>query len=119
MYLGPNILSAGGGPSPAPVLKVSGRFIDAFITANPGKQFTQAMMNYVETNYGDKPYFGSYYSSANPDSAMSAGSQNASGSGSFTTQAAREAAYYTQTPNILQTVSTSAGNHPYNAMARF
>jgi hypothetical protein len=119
MYLGPNSLTAWGVPSPAPVLKAAGTYIDAFITANSARQFSQAMMNYVETNYGDKPYFGSYYSSANPDSAMSGGSQNGSGSGSFTTQAARGAAYYTQMGNILQTVATSTGNHPYIGMEWF
>jgi hypothetical protein len=118
MYLGPDSLSGYSLPSPAPVLKAAAQYIDAFVTANDGPIFTQAMMDYIEQNYGDKPYFGSYYSAANPDSALN-GYPNPVNPGAFTTQAARGQTYYNQMVQMLQTMQTTAGNHPYIGLTWF
>jgi hypothetical protein len=115
MYLGPNSLTAWGTVSPAPVLAAAGLYIDAFVTGNEGTQFSQAEMDYIATYYGDKPYFASNYTCANPDSAESA----SSACNAFTTQAARGAAYYKSMQNILQNTHTSAGNFPYIGMEWF
>jgi hypothetical protein len=105
-------------PPPAPVLKAAAQYIEAFVTANDGPIFTQAMMDYIEQNYGDKPYFGSYYSAANPDSALN-GHANPVNPGGFTTQADRGQTYYIQMVQILQTMHTTAGNHPYIGLTWF
>ncbi len=113
MYLGPDSLSTWGVPSPAPVLKAAGQYLDAFVTAF-ATVFTQAEMDYIEQNWGDKPYFGSFYSVANPDSALSAyPNPNGNTQISFTTQAARGQAYYNNMVQMLQTSHTTAGNFPY------
>jgi hypothetical protein len=114
MYLGPDSLSSYGIPSPAPVLKAAGSYIDAFLTLNYGQVYTQAMMDYIESNYGDKPYFGSYYAAANPDSAMSSFSKPYCWfSGCFTTQAAKGTEYYNEMVGMLQTTHTTSGNYAY------
>jgi hypothetical protein len=75
------------------------------------------MMDDVEASWGDKPYFGSMYSVAGADSAMGSATDPSGGwSGTFTTQAARGAAYYTAMQNILTNIATSTGNHPYIGM---
>jgi hypothetical protein len=109
MYLGPDSLITYGVPSAAPVMQAAGQYIDMFITSN-STAFTQAMMDYMETNWGDKPYTGSFYSIANPDSAMSAGA-NADPPTGFSTQAARGAAYVSMMNSQL-TTHTTAGNYP-------
>jgi hypothetical protein len=111
MYLGPDSLSTWGGPPPAPVLKAAGQYLDAFLTAD-SNVFTQAEMDFIEQNFGDKPYFGSFYSTANPDSALSA-YPNTVGPGGFATQATRGQAYYNDMVQMLQTAHTTSGNFPY------
>jgi hypothetical protein len=114
MYFGPDSLSTWGGPPPAPVLKAAGQYLDAFVTAS-SNVFTQAEMDFIEQNFGDKPYFGSFYSTANPDSAMSAYPNHAPPSG-FATQAARGQGYLGDMTQMLQTERTTAGNFPYIGM---
>ena len=117
MYLGPDSLTTWGAPSSAPVMKAAGQYIDAFITSGGANQFTQSEMDFIALNYGDKPYFGSFYSVANPDSAMSAYPNN-TGSGAFATQAARGQGYINAITAQLQT-ATTAGNYPYIGMIWF
>jgi hypothetical protein len=119
MYLGPNSLASWGTVPPAPVLTAAGQYLDAFVTSNGGTQFSQAMMDYIATYYGDKPYFASNYTCANADSAQSASSACSSGSGKFTTQAARGAAYLTSMQNVLLNTHTTAGTFPYIGMEWF
>src|SRR2546427_5186024 len=71
MYLGPDSLDSWNGPSAAPVLQAAGQYIDLFITSD-SQTFSQAMLDYIATNYGDKPFLGSFYSVPNPNSAMAA-----------------------------------------------
>jgi hypothetical protein len=117
MYLGPDAINSYNVPPPAPVLKGAVGLIDAYFTGNTNP-FTLAEMDYIESNGGNVPYFGSFYSAANPDSAMSAYPQQA-GSGSFLTQAARGAAYLSTMIAQLQTAHTTAGNYPYIGMSFF
>jgi hypothetical protein len=111
MYLGPDSLSTWGGPPPAPVLQAAGQYLDAFLTAS-SNVFTEAEMDFIEQNFGDKPYFGSFYSTANPDSALGA-YPNTTGPSGFATQAARGQVYYNDMVQMLQTAHTTAGNFPY------
>jgi hypothetical protein len=111
MYFGPDSLSTWGGPPPAPVLQAAGQYLDAFVTAS-SNVFTQAEMDFIEQNFGDKPYFGSFYSTANPDSALSA-NPNTTGPSGFTTQTARGQGYYNAMMQMLQVAHTTAGNFPY------
>jgi hypothetical protein len=115
MYLGPDALDSWNAPSAAPVLQAAGQSIDLFITSD-SQVFTQAMQDYVATNYGDKPYLGSFYSVANPDSAMAA---YANPSGGYTTQPARGQGYYNMVQAQLQTAHTTAGNFPYVGVTWF
>jgi hypothetical protein len=107
LILGPDSLSTWGAPSAAPVLRAAGQYTDAFVTGGQGV-FTQAEMDYIEANYGDKPYFGSFYSTANPDSALSVFAST----GSFSTQATRGATYSSMINGQLSAHTTS-GNNPY------
>jgi len=111
LNLGPDSLSSWGAPSAAPVLKAAAQYTDAFITGGVA-QFSQAEMDFIEANYGDRPYFGSFYSSANSDSALSAYPNNNPPVG-FTTQSARGQAYAAMVTGQLQTAHTTAGNYPY------
>jgi hypothetical protein len=111
MYFGPDSLSTWGGPPPAPVLQAASQYLDAFLTADTNV-FTQAEMDFIEQNFGDKPYFGSFYSTANPDSALSAYPNHIPPSG-FLTQAARGQGYLDAMTQMLQTAHTTAGNFPY------
>jgi hypothetical protein len=114
MYFGPDSLSSWGGPPPAPVLEAAGKYLDAFLTAS-SNVFTQPEMDYIEANFGDKPYFGSFYSTANPDSALRA-NPNTGGPSGFANQAARGEGYYKTMVQMLQEARTSAGNFPYMGM---
>lgn len=118
MYLGPDALLTYNVPSAAPVLKAAGQYIDAFIGGGTDTVMTQAMLDYVETNWGDKPYFSEFFSTANPDSAMAA-YPNGDTLGSFTAQAPRGQAYYNNMAAQLQTAHTTAGNYPYIGVIYF
>jgi hypothetical protein len=110
MYFGPDSLSTWGGPPPASVLQAARNYLDAFLTADTNV-FTQAEMDFIEQNWGDKPYFGSWYSTANPDSALSAYPNHTPPSG-FATQGARGQGYLSMMQS-LQSAQTSTGNFPY------
>jgi hypothetical protein len=112
LYLGPDTLGTYGVPSSAPVLRAAGQYIDAFFGGGMVSPYTQAQLDYIETNYGDKPYFNTFYSAANPDSALSA-YPNQRNPGAFTTQTARGQAYVNLITAQLQTAHTTAGNYPY------
>jgi hypothetical protein len=78
------------------------------------------MMDYVEANWGDKPYFASFYTTAGADSTPGTAGDGGGGySGTFTTQPLRGAAYYTAMQNVLTNIATSTGNHPYIGMGWF
>jgi hypothetical protein len=113
LNLGPNTLSTWSAPSPAPVLRAAALYTDAFLGGGGSTTFSQAEMDFIATNYGDKPYFNAFYAVANPDSALSAFTNT----GSFSTQAARGAAYSTMITEQLQTAHTTAGNFPYIGMS--
>lgn len=114
MYFGPNSLGAWGVPPRAPVLQAASGYLDAFVTSQSGAQFTQSEMNFIKTNYGDKPYFASFYTCVYPDSADSSGNcANNGQTGFFTTEAARGTYYQTQMQNVLTNVTTTAGDHPF------
>jgi hypothetical protein len=109
LYLGPDALGTWSVPSAAPVLRAAGQYVDAFITSN-NLVFTQTEMDFIESNYGDKPYFGSFYSAANPDSALAA-YPNPIGAG-FSNQTTRGSTYYDMV-QAQQTSRTTAGDYPY------
>jgi hypothetical protein len=110
MYLGPDSLGTWSAPSAAPVLKAAASYIDAFAGGGGFTTYSQAEMDFIEANYGDKPYFAGFFSVANPDSALSQYTNPTSG---FSTQAARGAAYSAMMTAQLQTAETTAGNFPY------
>jgi hypothetical protein len=111
LYLGPDSLSTWGAPSAAPVLRAAALHLDAFITG-ADTVFTTAELDFIEQNFGNKPILGSFYSSANSDSALSAYPNNNPPIG-FSTQSARGQGYYSMMAAQLQTAHTSTGNYPY------
>jgi len=111
MFLGPDSLSNWGTPPPAPVLRAAALYVDAFFTS-ADTVFTPAELDFIEKNFGNKPYLGSFYSVANTDSAMSV-YRNADPPIGFDTQTARGQAYYNMMAAQLQTAHTTAGNYPY------
>jgi len=117
MYLGPDALDSWNAPSAAPVLQAAGQYIDLFITSD-SQVFTQAMLDFIATNYGDKPFLGGFYSVANPDSAMAAFGDSQV-PGVYTTQPNRGQGYYNMMQAQLQTAHTTAGNFPYVGVTWF
>ncbi len=115
MYLGPNTLGTWGAPSSAPVLKAAAQYIDAFIGGGGTGLYSQAEMDYVEQNYGNKPYFNGWYSSANQDSAMGAYPDPVAVLSSAN-QPARALVYYNALTAQLETAHTTAGDYPYIGM---
>ena len=111
MYLGPDSLGTHAVPPPAPVLQAAGKYMDAFIL-NGVVPFTQAMQDYIETNAGDKPYIGGFYTFANPDSALSA-FPNLNNFAGYSSQVPRGKAYYDLANAMLNTAHTTSGNFPY------
>lgn len=109
LYLGPDALNGWGIPAPGPVLRAARGYVDAFITASAGV-FDQSEMDFIAVNYGDGPYFGSFYSVANPDSALRAYENF---EGGFKDQSARGQAYYHTVLEQLHTAHTSSGTFPY------
>jgi hypothetical protein len=76
------------------------------------------MLDYIATNYGDKPYLGSFYSVANPDSAMAV-FPDSQVPGAYLTQSSRGQGYYNMVQAQLQTAHTTAGNFPYVGVTWF
>ena len=111
MYLGPNTLATWCGVPAAPVLKAAGQYIDAFIAGGGTCVYTQPEMDYIEQNYGNKPYFNAWYSSANADSAV--GGVYSGAVGDYPTQVARGQAYYNTMTAMLKAAHTTAGDYPY------
>jgi hypothetical protein len=111
LYLGPDALGTWNAPSAAPVLRAAGQYVDAFITSN-NVVLTQTEMDFIESNYGDKPYFGSFYTAANADSALAAYPNTTAGV-AFDTQTARGQAYCNMMTAQLQTAHTAKGVKPY------
>jgi hypothetical protein len=114
MYLGPDSLGTWGAPPSAPVLKAAGQYMDIFTGGGTTTVYSQAEMDYIEANYGDKPYFNAFYSTANPDSALSAHPNNVAPSGQAT-QLIRGQTYNTTMTGQLA-AHTTAGNYPYIGM---
>jgi hypothetical protein len=115
LFLGPDSLSNWGAPPPASVLRAAAQYVDAFITSSD-TVFTTAELDFIEQNFGNKPYFGSFYSSANSDSALSAYPNNDAPIG-FDSQDARGNGYYKMMAGQLQSAHTTSGNYPYVGVA--
>jgi hypothetical protein len=111
LFLGPDSLNSWGAPPPAPVLRAAASSVDAFITSSV-TVFTPAELDFIEQNFGNKPFLGSFYSSANPDSALSA-DPNIDPPLGFSNQTERGQGYYNMMAAQLQTAHTTAGNYPY------
>ena len=111
LFLGPDSLSNWGAPPPAPVLLAAASYLDAFITSSD-TVFTPAELDFIEQNFGNKPYLGSFYSSANSDSALAA-YPNIDAPLGFRNQGERGQAYYNMMAAQLQSAHTTAGNYPY------
>jgi hypothetical protein len=111
LFLGPDSLNSWGAPPPAPVLRAAASSVDAFITSSV-TVFTPAELDFIEQNFGNKPFLGSFYSSANPDSALSA-DPNIDPPLGFSNQTERGQGYYNMMAAQLQTAHTATGNYPY------
>ena len=110
MYMGPVTLSTWSVPSRDVVLQAASPYMDLMLTAGQAP-FTQAMIDYVYANFGDKPYIEGEYRTANPDSALSAYSDT--NVGSFGTQANRGQSYYNDVASLQNQAITTNGSHPY------
>ena len=110
LYLGPDSLGTYADPPPAPVLRAAGQYLDAAVLTGMSP-FTQAELDYIEANFG-KPFFGGFYSNANPDSALQTINPTAAPPNGFPTQAARGQAYVNYINGLLADKS-SDGASPY------
>ena len=110
LYLGPDSLGTRGDPPPASVLQAAGQYMDAALL-NGISPFSQAQLDYIEANFG-KPFFGGFYSNANPDSALQTINPTAAPPNGFPTQAARGQAYANYITGLLADKS-SDGVYPY------
>lgn len=107
-YLGPNTLGTWGCPPNVGVLKAAAQYVDAWIATTQGGPYSQAEIDFVATNYGNKPILEGSYTSANADSAVDAAYPSGPGF-DYSSQAARAAAYYSDVNAQLTSLKTTAG----------
>jgi hypothetical protein len=110
LYLGPDTLGTWGAPSNRNVLKAAGQYVDV-MSIGGGMPMSQAMVDFIGTYYGDKPFYVGEFRTANQDSAMRRPASVPESD--YRTQNDRGEAYYkvvTAYPNLAYSAS---GVHPY------
>lgn len=110
LYLGPDSLGSWGAPSNRNVLKAAAQFIDV-MSIGGGTPVTQAMVDFIHTHYGDKPFYVGEFRTANPDSAM--GHSASVPETDYKTQDARGHAYYYVVTTYPEVVYSATGTRPY------
>ena len=69
MYLGPDTLGTWGAPSNRNVLKAAAKYIDV-VAMGGGWPLSQAMLDFMYTYLGDRPFYFGEFRTANADSAF-------------------------------------------------
>lgn len=113
LYLGPTSLGSWAAPARAQILQAAGASLDILDapTIPEGVSDDQQRMDFIATNFGDKPWVEWEGFAANPDSYMSAYPQNDEVQAPPATQQARGQLYQAMT-NLLINAHTSAGTYP-------
>jgi putative Ig domain-containing protein len=110
MYFGPASLGTWGGPSNRNVLKAAAQDIDVMVMGGGSSgPLTQAMLDFVFSYYGDKPFYIGEFRAANPDSALFAYPF----SGTFATQGARGKDYFNAVTSYANAAYSANGSRPY------
>jgi len=111
MYLGPDTLGTWGAPSNRNVLKAAAQYIDVMAIGG-GTPMTQAMVDFIYSYYGDKPFYVGEFRTANPDSAFFRYSSSVPQT-DFATQGARGTNYSSTVTNYPNLTYTANGSRPY------
>lgn len=110
LYLGPDTLGTWGAPSNRNVLKAAAQFIDV-MSVGGGTPMTQAMVDFIHTHYGDKPFYVGEFRTANPDSAIPQAA--AVPETDYRTQGERGRAYYKVVTSYPDLAYSASDVRPY------
>jgi hypothetical protein len=111
MYVGHDAVN-GNIPPRGPILQAAGQAIDV-LTTGYGDPYSQTALDYIYSNYGDRPIYDSFYVTTNMDSANATGPDT---SPHYFTQEARGQAYSSRVAADLSAAYTATGSHPYVGM---
>ena len=111
MYFGPDTLGTWGGPSNRNVLKAASQYIDVMAMGG-GTPLTQAMLDFMFTHYGDRPFYFGEFRTANPDSAFFRYHASVPQT-DFTTQGGRGQDYSRTVTTYPNLAYTATGSRPY------
>jgi hypothetical protein len=111
LYLGPDSLGTWGAPSNRQVLKAASEYIDVMVMSG-AEPLTQPMLDFISSNYGDKPIIAGEFRTANADSSFFQHKASISQS-DYSTQAARGKDYYRRVTTYPSLTYSANGSQPY------
>src|SRR5579871_2055365 len=111
LYLGPDTLGTWGAPSNRNVLKAAAQYIDVMAIGG-GTPMTQAMIDFIYSYYGDKPFYSGEFRTANADSAFFRYTASVPQT-DFATQGARGTNYSSAVTTYPNLTYTATGSRPY------
>ena len=111
MYLGPDTLGTWGAPSNRNVLKAAAQYIDVMAMGG-GWPLSQAMIDFMYTYWGDKPFYFGEFRTANADSAFFRYTASVPQT-DFATQGARGTDYSNTVTTYPNLAYTATGSRPY------
>ncbi len=111
MYFGPDTLGTWGAPSNRNVLKAAAKYIDV-VAMGGGWPLSQAMIDFMYTYYGDRPFYFGEFRTANADSAFFRYAASVPQT-DFTTQGGRGLDYSNTVKTYPNLAYTANGSRPY------
>jgi hypothetical protein len=111
LYLGPDSLGTWSAPSNRNVLKAAGQYIDV-MTMGGSSALSQAMLDFINAYYGDKPFYVGEFRTANGDSALFRYPASSSQT-DFASQAGRGQSYYNAVTQYPDMSYSANGSRPY------
>jgi len=109
LFMGPSTLGTWSVPSNRNVLEAAAQSLDVMVIGG-GWPLSQAELDFIYQNFGDKPIYAGAYRTANADSAFW---RHPAGSGNFSTQADRGQDYYRATTALAAQAYLASGSRPY------
>ena len=111
LYLGPDTLGTWGAPSNRNVLKAAAKYIDV-VAMGGGWPLSQAMIDFMYTYNGDRPFYFGEFRTANADSAFFRYAASVTRT-DFKTQGARGQDYSNTVTTYPNLAYTATGSRPY------
>ncbi len=111
LYLGPDTLGSWGAPSNRNVLKAAAQYVDVMAMGGT-PAMSQAMLDFIQTYYGDKPFYTGEFRTANGDSAFFRYAASVPQTDS-TGQSIRGQSYYNGVTPYANMAYSANGSRPY------